>query len=604
MGQFFFNYPHLLDESLKRNWVAIRSSDTGIVDNIHDKLVRYIKKDSVYSPSTVQSSIEPKYLYLKEIPWLIFRQNLSDSINKRKSLEFESRYITEKSLIIYHNPNSNNLVAIDTMNKKSFELHSITSVKKDEFNKRFSKFLNFIFADDINGVDNDLGCNFYMQVPLTQNIKADDGTVKISAYSAMSLTKEDILNFHRDIDEIVACLRLVSSIVNSQLAYRYGEAGTKLRNKYLYHSAIFSARSKRMLHLFDTVRELAKTEVPLAFTGEPGSSRLDMAKFLHKNSNRSKKPFEVVDALLLDNICRKENPSCDHGNESIFNRIIGRCFGGIIYVKNFHLLSEGNKNRVIVFLDRSLQNLNEGKNIRLIFGLEKYDSVVTRLNLVNIAVPPLREIRGDIINIANHILKRNLIKYDREDIEFTHDAISFIKTLPLENNMLDLDVIISHAVKKSTSKSIGKEELHFVGDEIVFTCPLTKIPIDRKTGKIADNVLESINSCKMGRVAPTSVWPLSLKQIRQAKEIGLLGTDSFGLSFFYLWYSRYWIVEGGNEVNLKQARKFFKINSPNAIRTRLTKRIGKFLPHGTTMPRVNSFIKDYARKFDSWLKNN
>ena len=80
---------------------------------------------------------------------------------------------------------------------------------------------------------------------------------------------------------------------------------TKKQNKE-YESKLFSSyeligNSKNIVNIIDQIKKISVTESRVFISGPSGSGKELIARKIHKNSKRNKKPFVILNGALLDN---------------------------------------------------------------------------------------------------------------------------------------------------------------------------------------------------------------------------------------------------------------------------------------------------------------
>ena len=87
-----------------------------------------------------------------------------------------------------------------------------------------------------------------------------------------------------------------------------------------------------------------------------------------------------------------------------------------------------------------------------------------RLNVINIALPPLAERRGDILLLAEKFIERFARKIGRKVTGLTTDAAEILTTYSWPGNVRELENIIERAVVLTRSDLLGRDDLIGLSD--------------------------------------------------------------------------------------------------------------------------------------------
>ena len=183
--------------------------------------------------------------------------------------------------------------------------------------------------------------------------------------------------------------------------------------KKLFHSFDLIGKSPSIIKTKKTIEKLITSESRILITGPTGSGKELVARKIHKNSNRSKEPFVILNAALLkENTYEKElfGEEFDDGNIS-FGALERANKGTLLIDEVSEIPYETQANVLRVLIDQKFKRLNGSKyidvNIRLISSssknlmdlveVEKFrEDLFHRLNVVPINLTPLNSRTEDI----------------------------------------------------------------------------------------------------------------------------------------------------------------------------------------------------------------
>ena len=245
-------------------------------------------------------------------------------------------------------------------------------------------------------------------------------------------------------------------------------------------------RSPVIQEMCKTVGRLAAQDVNVLIVGESGTGKELVARALYHHSDRSNKPFLAINcAAMPENLVESELFGHEQGAFTGAHRQrIGKfeqCDGGTLLLdgigdmplavqaKMLRLLQEqqfervgGSQSisthvRVIAATNKNLEALiHEGK-----FRNDLY----YRLKVVTIRVPPLRERREDIPELAHHFLFTYSRQQNRVVTGFTPDAMSRLQGYDWPGNVRELQGVIRAAVLLPGGPSIGVPALNLGSTE-------------------------------------------------------------------------------------------------------------------------------------------
>ena len=246
------------------------------------------------------------------------------------------------------------------------------------------------------------------------------------------------------------------------------------------------ATSKEMSHVLKTGHKFAKLGVSnILLLGESGTGKNLLAKFIHNNGIRNKKPFiEISCAAIPENLLEAELFGYEKG---AFTGADPRGKVGL-----FELAHEGT-----LFLDEigdlplpvqvKLLKYWDNQEIYHIGGIKpiKVDCIIIaatnrdlkklvnrgkfredlfyRLNSVNLRIPPLRKRREDIFNLAHHFLNMYNQTYGLEK-RFSQQALKVLLSYQFPGNIRELKNIINSSVLMSEKDVLDKSIVNAILD--------------------------------------------------------------------------------------------------------------------------------------------
>jgi len=237
---------------------------------------------------------------------------------------------------------------------------------------------------------------------------------------------------------------------------------------------------EKMLEIYDLIRDLADTDVPVLIQGESGTGKELVAAAIHNEGHRGNKLFVPINCgALPESLLESE----------LFGHVKGAFTGAIRDKKGRFELADGGT----IFLDeigdisaamqvKLMRVLQEGTfervgsettvkvDVRVISATNKdlqeeiaegrfRDDLYYRLSVVPLWLPPLRERRNDIPLIAEHILKLALKNRKQGDAVISPSAMDAMLSYSWPGNVRELQNWLQFSLVKCKGGEILPE--HF-----------------------------------------------------------------------------------------------------------------------------------------------
>ncbi|HFE64917.1 MAG TPA: sigma-54-dependent Fis family transcriptional regulator [Caldithrix sp.] len=288
------------------------------------------------------------------------------------------------------------------------------------------------------------------------------GTIE-TAVEAMKKGAKDYILKPLRLDEILAKVDTISQLKSLIKENQY--LREKLSLKYNFSNII--GKNRKMLELFDLVKDIAKTNSTVLIRGDSGTGKELIANAIHFNSDRIKKPFVKVNcAVLAENLLESE--LFGHMKGSFTGAIKDKpgrfelAHGGTIFLdeigdvsqnmqlKLLRVLQEGEFERVggtetikvdvriIAATNRDLEGMMKRGEFR--------QDLYYRLNVIPLLVPPLADRRDDIPLLVTHFLTKFNKQFDK-NIEIIEDAaMNILQNYHWPGNIRELENLLERAV--------------------------------------------------------------------------------------------------------------------------------------------------------------
>ncbi len=255
----------------------------------------------------------------------------------------------------------------------------------------------------------------------------------------------------------------------------------ELGQKYDFRKAIIG-NSEPMVRLFSLLEKAANTNINVYITGDTGTGKEVVAKAIHYNSDRKKKPFVAVNMAAIP-------------RELVESELFGYEKGAFTGAQSRKIgkFEEANKGTIfldeIAELDLSLQSkllrVLQERELTRVGGQEKVNLdvrlvVATHKNLPNeiragrfredlfyrimglpITLPQLRERGNDILLLARHFLDEFCKNNKMQPITITSQAKELLMKYPYPGNVRELKSIIDLAAVMCSNYTLDAGDIFF-----------------------------------------------------------------------------------------------------------------------------------------------
>ena len=297
-----------------------------------------------------------------------------------------------------------------------------------------------------------------------------------TAVEALKKGAYDYLTKPLDFDELKLTLQRAMEHL------RLAEENRMLREnlKEQYDRTNLLGHSAAMTRLLETVVQIAPTEATVLITGESGTGKELIAGAIHYNSLRKDGPFVKINcAALAESLLESELfghekgafTGADRRKEGKFRQ----ADRGTLFLDEVSEMSLGMQVKLLrVLQEREITRVGGSDvlavDVRIIAATNRdllqeigqgrfRDDLYYRLNVVNLAVPPLRERREDIPLLAQHFLARFAEKNKKAIKGFAPRAMDRLLRHAWPGNVRELMNAVERGVVLARSEWLGEDDL-------------------------------------------------------------------------------------------------------------------------------------------------
>lgn len=299
-----------------------------------------------------------------------------------------------------------------------------------------------------------------------------------TAVKALKKGAYDYLTKPLDFDELQ--MAIARATEHSRLKKENEYLKEKLGEKFDRQNII--GQSVAMVRLLDVVEQVAATQATVLITGESGTGKEIIANAIHFNNNRKSAPFVKINcAALTETLLESELFGHEKGAFTGADRKREGKFvqadGGSIFLDEVSEMSPAMQVKLLrVLQEREITRVGGHEvikiDVRVIAASNKdlikeiregrfREDLFYRLNVVTLAVPPLRERSEDIPLMAQAFLKNFALMNSKTVNGFTPRAMQKLVRYSWPGNVRELMNAVERAVVLSRMETVDEDELIF-----------------------------------------------------------------------------------------------------------------------------------------------
>jgi len=237
-----------------------------------------------------------------------------------------------------------------------------------------------------------------------------------------------------------------------------------------------SQQVQAIVRLIDQIRD---SSVDVLITGESGTGKEMVAKALHYNSPRARRPFVAINcAALPENLIESELFGIEKGVATGVERRIGKfeeADGGTIFLDEVGDLTLAAQIKLLRVLQERVVERVGGRtaipvDVRIIAATNaNLDSAMKagtlrqdlyfRLKVLTIQTPPLRQVREDIPLLVNFFIQKYCQEAGRHRKKLNAGALRRLIQYDWPGNVRELENEIRRLVASTRRTTVGEEDL-------------------------------------------------------------------------------------------------------------------------------------------------
>jgi len=301
-----------------------------------------------------------------------------------------------------------------------------------------------------------------------------------------------------------------------------------------------------VIHLADRI---AGSDASVLITGESGSGKEVMARYVHTKSKRAKAPFISVNcAAIPENLLESELFGHEKGAfTGAIARRVGKfeeADGGTLLLDEISEMDVRLQAKLLrAIQEREIDRVGGTKpvkvNIRILATSNRdlrkavadgsfREDLLFRLNVVNLALPPLRERPADIVALSEHFVKKYSVANAIDERQISDAAKTSLLAREWTGNVRELENSMHRAVLLASGREITPDAIRMPdgsaftgsGNSVVRQAADTAQSVQadmigRTVSEVEqDLILNTLDHCLGNRTHAANILGISIRTLR------------------------------------------------------------------------------------------
>lgn len=238
--------------------------------------------------------------------------------------------------------------------------------------------------------------------------------------------------------------------------------------------------SKKMEYVLGLASKVATTDAPIFLTGESGVGKEEVARFIHRNSDRSDKPFVAINCaaipeqLVESELFGFESGSFTGASKNGKKGLLEEADGGTFFLDEIGELPFAVQSKLLrVISESKIYRIGSttpiNLDVRFISATNRTEDdlgnsskfrrdLYYRLCVVPVHIPPLRERTDDIIPLVSNFLEVFNRKY-KKNIRISNQVMRKMARLEWPGNVRELKNVVERLVILCSDGIVDESQL-------------------------------------------------------------------------------------------------------------------------------------------------
>jgi len=284
----------------------------------------------------------------------------------------------------------------------------------------------------------------------------------------------------------------------------------EIGKKYEFTKSIIG-NSSSIKQVFTLMEKAVKTNITVSITGETGTGKEVVAKAIHYNSARNKKPFVTINVSavpeeLIESEMFGHEKGAFTGAQAMRIGKFEEADKGTLFLDEIGEMSLNMQAKLLrVIQEREFSRVGGNAviktDVRIIVATHRNlmeevnkgnfrEDLYYRLLGLPIVLPPLRDRESDIILLAKHFINEFCQENGMEKLNLSKEAQEKLLKYPYPGNVRELKAIIELAAVMANSNTIEAADINFQRSSTMNDLMMEELTLNEYNRRIINSFLK------------------------------------------------------------------------------------------------------------------